>query len=89
MNDFISTSKGNQLSAFVDRLERLAQEKQEISEDIKEVYKQAKAVGFDTTIIRKVIAERKKDAIYRQEQLSLFDIYWDAVHGGGVQQAAE
>ncbi|MEM8626048.1 MAG: GapR family DNA-binding domain-containing protein, partial [Pseudomonadota bacterium] len=51
-----------QLKAFVERIERLSSEQKEIADEIKEVYAEAKANGWDTKILRKVIALRKKDA---------------------------
>lgn len=77
---------GEQLRGFVDRIENLEEEKKGISEDIKEVYAQAKAVGFDTKILRKVIAVRKMDQTERQEQEALLDVYLHAVEGAAPQQ---
>ena len=60
----------------------LEEEKKSIAEDIKEVYAGAKAVGFDTKIMRKVIQVRKMDQAERQEQESLLDVYLHAIEGG-------
>jgi len=73
---------GEQLRSFIERIERLEEEKKGIAEDIKEVYAGAKAVGFDTKIMRKVIAVRKMDQADRQEQEALLDVYLHAVEGG-------
>jgi uncharacterized protein (UPF0335 family) len=67
---------------FIERIERLEEEKKGIGEDIKEVYAGAKAVGFDTKIIRKVIALRKMDQADRQEIEALLDVYLHAIEGG-------
>ncbi|WP_374764091.1 DUF2312 domain-containing protein [Yunchengibacter salinarum] len=73
---------GDQLRSFIERIERLEEEKRGIAEDMKEVYKQAKAVGFDTKIMRKVVALRKKDQAERQEEEALLDVYLHALEGG-------
>ncbi len=80
---------GEQLRGFVDRIERLEEEKKGIADDIKEVYAQAKAVGFDTKILRKVIAVRKVDQAERQEQEALLEVYLHAVEGAAYQGAGE
>ncbi len=72
---------GEQLRGFIDRIERLEEEKKGIAEDIKEVYAQAKSVGFDTKIMRKVITLRKMDTQDRQEQETLIDVYMHAIDG--------
>ena len=76
-----------QLRSVVERIERLEEEKAAISADIKEVYAGAKAVGFDTKIMRKVIAVRKMDRAERQEQESLLDVYLHAIEGGQMPEA--
>lgn len=73
---------GTQLRSFIERIERLEEDKKGISEDIKEVYAGAKAVGFDVKVMRKVIAVRKLDKADRQEQESLLDNYLHAIEGG-------
>lgn len=73
---------GEQLRSFIERIERLEEEKKGIAEDIKEVYAGAKAVGFDTKVMRKVIAIRKMDQADRQEQEALLDVYLHAIEGG-------
>jgi uncharacterized protein (UPF0335 family) len=78
---------GEQLRSFIERIERLEEEKKGIAEDIKEVYAGAKAVGFDTKIMRKVIAVRKMDQAERQEQESLLDVYLHAIEGGQMPEA--
>ncbi|WP_210485434.1 DUF2312 domain-containing protein [Microvirga antarctica] len=70
---------GDQLKAFIERLERLEEEKAGISADIKEVYLEAKANGFDTKIIRKIIALRKRDYAERQEEDAVLDLYMQAL----------
>lgn len=69
----------DRLRSFIERIERLAEEKQAIADDIKEVYSEAKSSGFETKIIRKVIALRKMDAQERAEQEQLLDVYLAAI----------
>ena len=68
-----------QLKAIVERIERLEDDKKAISDDIKEVYAEAKANGFDSKIIRKVISLRKQEAAKRQEEQALIDTYMGAL----------
>jgi len=74
------------LKAFVERVERLEEEKKAIAEDIKEIYGEAKAHGFDTKILRKVIGLRKKDLHEREEEEAVLDLY---LHALGMAVAAE
>ena len=69
----------DQLRAFIERIERLEEEKKAISEDIKEVYAEAKGGGFDTKIIRQIVRIRKMDASERMEQEALLDTYMHAL----------
>jgi uncharacterized protein (UPF0335 family) len=68
-----------QLRSLVERIERLEEEKKAIAGDIKEVYAEAKANGFDTKILRKVIALRKKETAEREEEQSMLDLYLSAL----------
>ena len=67
------------LRAFLERIERLEEEKRAIADDIKEVYAEAKGHGFDTKILRKVVSLRKKDANERQEEEAILDLYLAAL----------
>ena len=69
----------DQLKAFVSRVERLEEDKQAIMADIKEVYAEAKAMGFDTKILRKVVTIRKQDRNERAEQEALLELYLGAL----------
>lgn len=69
----------DQLRSFVDRIERLEEEKRALSEDLKEVYAEAKGTGFDTAVLRKVIALRKRDVADRQEEETILDLYLRAL----------
>ena len=68
-----------QLKSLVERIERLEEEKKTIAADIKEVYAEAKANGFDTKILRKVISVRKKDHAEREEEEALLSLYMHAL----------
>jgi uncharacterized protein (UPF0335 family) len=77
-NSKTSFAKG-QLKALVERIERLEEEKKTIGADIKEVYAEAKGNGFDTKILRKVVAIRKKDRHEREEEEAILDLYLEAL----------
>ena len=69
------------LKQFVARIERLEAEKAEIATDIREVYAEVKTFGFDTKVMRKLIAKRKQDPNERAEQEALLELYEGAVQG--------
>ena len=75
----MSAIDGTQIKTIIERIERLEEEKKTISDDIKEVYGEAKSNGYDTKIIRKVIALRKMDYNERMEAETLLDLYMQAV----------
>ena len=68
-----------QLRALVERIERLEEEKKEIAEQVKEVYAEAKANGYDTKTLRKVVSLRKKKPDERQEEEALLELYLAAL----------
>jgi len=68
-----------QLRSIVERIERLEEEKATIADDIKEVYAEAKANGFDVKILRKVVRLRKIDTAEREEEEALIDLYLHAL----------
>lgn len=70
---------GERLKSFIERVERLDEEKKNIAEDIKEVFGEAKATGFDTKIMRKIIKLRKQDLESRQEEEQLTELYLSAI----------
>ena len=78
-SDDVSGIAANQLKSFVQRIERLEEEKRALAEDIKEVYSEAKGRGFDIKILRKVIALRKKDQQELDEEQAVLDIYLRAL----------
>jgi uncharacterized protein (UPF0335 family) len=74
-----TTIARDQLKAIVERIERLEEEKQALASDIRDVYAEAKANGFDTKTLRQVIRMRKLEANERQEQEALLDLYLNAL----------
>ena len=69
----------DQLRAFIERIERLSEEKAAVSADIKDVYAEAKGNGFDTAILRQIIKIRKQDANERMEQEAILELYMAAL----------
>ena len=75
----VSKSKDDRLKSFIERIERLEEEKNNILADIKEVYSEAKGLGYDPKIMRKVLIIRKMDIDERLEQEALLDTYRNAL----------
>lgn len=71
----------NQIAAVVQRIEKLEDEKAQVAIDISEIYKEAKGNGFDTKILKKVVALRKKSQSQRDEEQAILDLYMAAVEG--------
>jgi len=69
----------DQLKAIIERIERLEEEKKAIADDIKDVYAEAKANGFDTKALRTVVRLRKQDVEERQEQEAILETYLNAL----------
>ena len=70
---------GAQLKSFIERIERLEDEKRALGEDIKEVYAEAKGSGFEPKIMRQIIKIRKMDKEEHDEQATLLDLYKQAL----------
>lgn len=68
-----------QLRSFIERIERLEEEKKTISDDIKEVYAELKGSGFDSKAVRTIIRLRKKEDFERQEEEAMVKLYKDAL----------
>jgi uncharacterized protein (UPF0335 family) len=75
-NDVIAA---DQLRLFIERIERLAEERAGISDDIKDVYAEAKSNGYDTKTMRYAIAQRKMEKHHRDEQNMLRETYLAAL----------
>jgi uncharacterized protein (UPF0335 family) len=75
-----------QLKSIVERIERLEEEKKALSDDIRDIYAEAKANGFDTKTLRSVVRMRKQDRAEREEQAALLDLY---LHALGMAAASD
>lgn len=75
----VSEISGNRLKSFIERVEKLEEEKKAIGEDIRDVYGEAKATGFDPVIMRKIVGLRKSNLEKRREQQELLDLYMAAI----------
>lgn len=78
-SDAIGAAAEEPLRRFVSRIENLEEEKAGLAADIKEVYGEAKSFGYDTGVLRKLIAIRKQDRHEREEQEALLEMYLRAV----------
>lgn len=86
MNEVVETEKTNsyrvtagELRQFIERFERLDAEKKDLSDQQKEVMAEAKGRGYDTKVIRKIIAERKRDKDDIAEEEAVFEMYKSAL----------
>jgi uncharacterized protein (UPF0335 family) len=68
-----------QLKSFVERIEKLEEEKKALAEDVREVYAEAKGVGFDIKALRTVVRLRMQDSEERKEHEALVDLYRNAL----------
>jgi len=75
----ISRTKDDRLKSLIERVERLEEEKNNLLTDIKEVFSEAKGLGYDPKIMRKVLIIRKMDIDERIEQEALLDTYRNAL----------
>lgn len=78
MTDTVSVAQ-DMIRAFIERIERMEEEKKAIADDIKEIYAEAKGIGFDTVVLRKIVRLRKQDHAERLEQEALLDLYMSAL----------
>lgn len=79
MQDDTTQVTGQRLTSFIERIERLEQEKASLKEDIKEVYAELKGVGFHAPTIRAIVRLRKIDENKRREMEELLDLYSSAI----------
>ncbi len=70
---------GKRLKSFIERVERLEEEKKALAEDIRDVYSEAKSVGFEPKIMRKIVSLRKTNLEKRREEQELLDLYMSAI----------
>ena len=74
-----STVAADELRAFIERIERLEEEKKTISDDVKDVYGEAKSRGYDVKVLRKIVSIRKQDQNERQEMDAILELYMQAL----------
>ncbi|MHA7872247.1 MAG: DUF2312 domain-containing protein [Hyphococcus sp.] len=74
-----TTVAADRLRSFIERVERLEEEKAAIMNDVKEIYAEAKGEGYDVKTLRQVVRIRKMDRAERQEQEALLDLYLAAL----------
>lgn len=74
-----ATVSGQRLKSFLERIERLEEEKKALAEDIRDIYGEAKATGFEPKIIRKIVSLRKTNLEKRREEQELLDLYMSAI----------
>jgi len=81
---------GDRLRSFIERIERLEDERRALSEDIREVYSEAKGAGFDVKVMRQIVRIRKLDENERGEQEALLETYMAALGmtGGDTKKRA-
>lgn len=79
MSDMSDNETAKNLLAFIERIERLEEEKKTIADDVKDVYGEAKAMGFDPKIMRKIISLRKKDRDERIQEDEILNTYLAAL----------
>jgi uncharacterized protein (UPF0335 family) len=77
--DNLQEVSGKRLKAFIERVERLEEEKKALAEDIRDVYAEAKGTGFDPKIMRKIVSLRKANLEKRREEQELLDLYMAAI----------
>jgi uncharacterized protein (UPF0335 family) len=75
MADDVGGIAGDRLRSFIERIERLEEEKKGIQDDIKDIYAEAKGTGFDVKIVRQIIRLRKQGKEERQEMEELLELY--------------
>lgn len=91
----IGGNSAEQLRALIERIEKLEEEKREISDQIKDVYKEAKGSGLDVVIMRQIVKERRADPDDLAEHATLIDLYrkalneWSATPLGEFADEAE
>ena len=80
---------GDHLKSFIERIERLEEEKKALGDDVRDVYSEAKASGFDAKVMRQIVKIRKMDKDELDEQEALLETYLLALGMRGAREAAE
>ena len=73
------TVDAKHLKAFLERIEKLEEEKRALADDIKDVYAEAKGTGYDVKIMRKIVSIRRQDTQKRREEEEILDLYLSAL----------
>lgn len=79
MADSPESIAADQLKAFIERIERLEEEKAALAADIRDVYAEAKGNGFDVKIMRRIVSLRRQNHAERQEQEAILELYLQAL----------
>lgn len=74
-----NTISSQQLRSYIDRIERMEQEKKSIADDIKDIYVEAKSNGYDTKTLREIIRRRKMDRADLEKQEAILETYMAAL----------
>lgn len=74
-----NTAEAKHLLSFIERIERLEEDKKQVAEDIKDVLSEAKGTGYDVKIIRQIVKIRKQDRDKRREEQEILDLYMAAL----------
>lgn len=78
-SDGLENASASQLRSFIERVERLTEEKDDLAQDIKEVYSEAKAMGYEVAALRKIVAIRKRDQNDVANEKAVMDLYYRAL----------
>lgn len=78
-SDDVDGVAGKRLKSFLERIERLEEEKSALAEDIRDVYAEAKSAGFESRIMRRIIKLRKMEVEKRREEDELLELYMSAI----------
>ena len=78
-SDVLTSAAQGRLLSIIQRLERLDEEREAITADMREVFAEAKGEGYDVKILRKVLRIRKQDRAKRQEEDAILDLYLSAL----------
>lgn len=74
-----NSAEAKHLLAFIERVERLEEDRKQVSEDIKDVYSEAKGTGYDIKILRKIVSIRRQDKEKRREEEEVLGLYLAAL----------
>ena len=74
-----NSSEAKHLLAFIERVERFEEDKKQVSEDIKDVYAEARGTGYDVKILRKIVTIRRQDRDKRREEEEVLALYLSAL----------